>query len=128
MKKSVAITAFVIFYHIVLIVLFSMNNDILLKVYSKIGIVNGSFLHIPAFFFLAFLIRLMFTSKLWAVHHPLLWSFFVCMGVAILLEVVQVFIPSRTANLTDFIVDIVGILLYLVVDLYFAKHIKRILK
>jgi len=127
MKKSVILTLLVAAYLFVLFLFFVMDASELHRVYDRFGIINDNVMHVGAFFFLAFLVRLMFTSKLYAVKHPLVWSLFASVIIATIIEIIQFYIPSRHPTWLDYMLHIVGIFSYSLIDFlvekYFVKHV-----
>ncbi len=125
MKKSIIITIIVVVYISALLTMFFTRASELGIIYSKLGVHNDNFLHFIAFFVLAFLVRLMFTSKLYAVRHPLVWALVFSVVLAGVIELAQLFVPTRHAKLFDFGMHTTAVVAYIIVDYFTERWIKK---
>ena len=78
--------------------------------------------------FFVFTLLLWLTLAQYKVKLNYVWTVFVAVFVALLSEWVQRFVPSRTSSLFDFLADVAGIglallLVYLVKKWIFGKHL-----
>jgi len=118
MKKSIIITIAAISYAIILFMGLTTSSSNIPRLGFDISI-----FHIPAFFILTFLVRLMFTSKLFRIRRALLYSFVISLLFALTTEFLQKGIPTRTFSATDIFFNILGIVLYMVIDYEVEKRI-----
>jgi len=84
--------------------------------------------HIIVFFLLTFFIMVSVSGKRKVKAKYVFFSIISATFYAALDEVHQIFIPSRTASTSDFVVDTFGILLAIIVYLYYkgnSNHLKR---
>ncbi len=116
MKRSNIITGIAIIYLVAIFTLFVMSAQGLGDIYDKAGIKNDAFLHILAFFILAFLLRLMFTAR--KVRRPLLLSTIISISAAGIIELIQHMLPWRHATFHDVALHLTGIAAYVVIDLF----------
>jgi len=123
MKRSILSAAVVFLYLLLVVSLFFIGRDSLLVIYSFFGIVNDNILHVPAFFVMAFLVRLMFSSRIFKVKDPLIWCSVVAIVLGIVLELAHLYVPSRTFNPVDMALNMVGIVLYIAVDFLVERHL-----
>ncbi len=120
MRRSIAITILTLMYTGLLF--FGLTTDGATIKRLSFGI-DASYFHIPAFFMLALLVRMMFTSKLFSVKHPIIWSFIVSVCFGITTEILQKNISSRSFSYMDLLFNLSGISLYVFLDYQFERWI-----
>jgi hypothetical protein len=104
-----------------LAVLFLMSvtrATILTRIDNLLGIPNASYLHAPAFFMLTLLLT--YLCRSYSLELPLMASFAFATLFAVLIELLQFFIPYRSAQWTDLMLGFAGILGYCMLD-YFVS-------
>jgi len=122
-KKSITAAIIVLVYFGIIVSLFFMNKSTLFAIYSFVGIENDNWLHVPAFFVLAFLVRLMFSSRIFGTKNPLFYSAVISIVLGVVLEVLHIYVPSRTFNPMDMLLNLFGISLYIAIDFVVEKHL-----
>ena len=88
-------------------------------VYKDVGIAGDNILHIAIFVLFAFLLRLALNS--YAVRRPLLFTAIGGVFVAVILEGIQLLIPTRHAMLLDFGLHVSGVAVYIALDVLIRK-------
>lgn len=109
---------------------FSFVSAGTLQIYYKwAGIESDNLLHVFSFVLLPFLIRLMFSTKLFkaVIQNPRAWSVTIAVFLSVILEMLQAAMPTRHAAVLDLSLHSAGILLFLACDVGFEKLQKQLI-
>jgi hypothetical protein len=112
---AIALTVFVI----AVFFLSAINGASIEKLGMALGLPNGSFLHIPGFFMLALLATYYLRSKHFA--YPLTFGCAASFAIAVVIELMQWFLPYRDADPTDLLLGTLGIFAYIAIDLVYSR-------
>lgn len=100
----------------------SMQSDIIVKLINNVIPINSFFVRKLAHFSLFFILELI----LFLTFKNIYLSFFISSGYALLDEFHQYFVPGRSCELRDVLIDISGcILAILIIKLWRYYHAKR---
>ncbi len=119
MVKSIAASAVTLSYALAVFYLSFMSAGMLALVYNRVGIRGGvSLLHVLSFALMAFLLRFMFSTRLYQtrVQNPRFWSVYTAIILAGALEFLQWFMPTRHARVRDLLLHAAGILIFYIAD------------
>lgn len=124
MIKSIAASTVTLTYVIALFYLSFVSAGTLGEIYKRTGIRGVGLSHVLSFALLAFLIRFMFSTQLYKtwIQHSRAWSVCFAMFLAMTLEFLQVFIPTRHARVRDLMLHTAGIFIFFIVDRCIAKY------
>ena len=115
MKKKVIFTAISLIYVIILFIGGSIAR-------LDSGALQGSdkVLHFVGFFILTILLYL--TFKNYKLKSPLIISFIIAFLIGIIIELIQLGIPSRAFSFLDLLADVIGIVFASVISWKFIKQ------
>ena len=100
----------------------SMQSDMIVKLINNVMPINSFFVRKLAHFSLFFILELI----LFLTFKNIYLSFFISSGYALLDEFHQYFVPGRSCELRDVLIDISGcILAILIIKLWRYYHAKR---
>jgi hypothetical protein len=125
MIKSIAASTVTLSYALAIFYLSVVSAGTLGVFYKRAGIRGGvSLLHVLAFALLAFLIRFMFSTRLYKMRipNPRAWSVTTAGVLAGVLEFLQVFMPTRHARARDLLLHAAGIFIFFIVDRGIDKY------
>ena len=121
MKKAIALTAVSLIYVVCLISMFFIDASSLGGIYREFGVGNDTVLHVLAFFFLAFLLRLTFSEKFYGLDRPILHAMLYASLIAAAIELVQGLMPTRHPTMLDLGLHLFSIALYGAMDMLLEK-------
>jgi hypothetical protein len=118
MIKSIAASMVTLSYVLAIFYLSFVSAGTLGEIYKRAGIRGVRLLHVLSFVLLAFLIRFMFSTRLYksCIQNPRLWSVYTAVFMSGVLEFLQVFMPTRHARIRDLLLHAAGIFIFFVVD------------
>ena len=119
MMKSIAASTVTLSYALAIFYLSFVSAGTLGMIYSRMGITGGvSLFHVLSFALLAFLLRFMFSTRLYKtrIHNPSVWSVYTAVILAGGLEFLQWFMPSRHARVRDLLLHAAGIFIFYIID------------
>jgi len=118
MIKSITASVAMLSYAYSLFYLSIVKARTLHLIYRRMGIRSDDLLHLLSFVFLAFLIRVMLSTRLYrpVIQRPLIWSSCIAAIIAVVIEMLQIMISTRHATFLDLSCHWMGILIYFVVD------------
>ena len=126
MKRAIAFTSISVAYVIALVSMFFIDARSLGNIYASVGFGSDTLLHVLAFFFLALLLRLTFSERMYDLERPILHALLYASLIAGLIELMQVLLPTRHALMLDLGLHLLGIAVYGVLDYIVEKiMIKR---
>jgi glycopeptide antibiotics resistance protein len=118
MIASITATSAAMTYVAALCYLSFIRSGRLGMLYRAFGIRNDNVFHILCFILLAFLLRLMFSTRLYrpAIQSPRIWSVSVAIGISLSIELIQLFTPTRHGTSLDFFLHAAGIAIFFIID------------
>jgi hypothetical protein len=127
MVKSIAASTVTLSYALAIFYLSFVNAGTLGLIYKRIGITGGvSLLHVLSFALLAFLIRFMFSTRLYKtrIQDSRTWSVYTAVILAGIIEILQVFMPTRHARTRDLLLHAAGIFVFFIIDRGIDQYVK----
>jgi len=127
MIKSIAASTIALSYALIIFYMSFVSAGTLHIIYKRVGIGGDNLLHVLSFILLAFLIRFMFSTRLYQklTQSPRVWSVYTSAFLSVTLEISQVFMPTRHASVLDLLLHAAGIFIFFVIDSGIDKYGKR---
>ena len=127
MIKSIVTSTVTLSYALAIFFLSFVSAGTLGEIYKRAGIRGVNLLHMLSFALLAFLLRLMFSTRLYKtkISNPCAWSVYASVILAGVLEFLQVFMPTRHARVRDLLLHAAGIFIFFIIDRGMDKYGKR---
>jgi hypothetical protein len=119
MLKSIAASTVTLSYLLAIFYVSFVSAGTLGMIYKRVGIAGGiSLLHVLSFALMAFLLRFMFSTRLYKtrIRDPLAWSVSTTAILAVVLEFLQVFMPTRHARARDLLLHAAGVFIFIIID------------
>ena len=127
MTKSIAASTIALSYALIIFYMSFVSAGTLHVIYKRVGIGGDNLPHVLSFVLLAFLIRFMFSTRLYKklTQCPRVWSVYTSAFLSVTLEISQVFMPTRHASFLDMLLHAAGIFIFFVIDSGIDKYGKR---